>query len=128
MKQGVAAKANPSNLIMVGGTASLDDMIRSVKRGVLITRFWYIRPLNPRIISYTGLTRDGTFLIENGKIARPVTNFRFNQSLAELLANVEMAGPASRVAADESGSPGNPIVVPALKVKEFTLASVSDAI
>jgi len=73
-------------------------------------------------------TRDGTFLIENGKIARPVTNFRFNQSLADLLANVELAGRATRVAADESSSVGTPVVVPPLKVKEFTLSSVSDAI
>ena len=128
MKQGIAPRAAPPNFIMSGGTASLDDMIRSVKRGVLITRFWYIRPLNPRIMSFTGLTRDGTFLIENGKIARPVTNFRFNQSIAELLANVEMVGRATRVAADETGSPGMPVVVPALKVKDFNLASVSDAI
>jgi predicted Zn-dependent protease len=128
MKQGVPAKANPSNFIMPGGDAPLEDMIKSVKRGVLITRFWYIRPLNPRTIAVTGLTRDGTFLIENGKIARPVTNFRFNQSLAELLANVEMLGRPTRVAADESSSPGVPAVVPPLKVKDFTLASVSDAI
>ena len=99
-----------------------------MKRGVLITRFWYIRPLNPRIISFTGLTRDGTFLIENGKIARPVTNFRFNQSLTELLANVEMLGRPIRVSADESSSVGVPIVVPALTVRGFFLSSVSDAI
>jgi len=128
MKQGVQPKANPSNFIMSGGDASLDDMIKSVKRGLLITRFWYIRPLNPRTVAFTGLTRDGTFLIENGKIARPVTNFRFNQSLAELLANVEMLGPATRVAADESGETGPPVVVPAMKVRAFTLSSVSDAI
>jgi predicted Zn-dependent protease len=128
MKQGVPPRAGPSNFIMSGTDASIEDLIRSVKRGVLITRFWYIRPLNPRIISFTGLTRDGTFLIENGKIARPVTNFRFNQSLAELLANVEMLGRPSRVAANESSSVGTPVVVPPLKVKAFTLASVSDAI
>jgi predicted Zn-dependent protease len=128
MKQGVQAKANPANFIMAGGSATLDEMIRSVKRGVLITRLWYIRQLNPRTIAFTGLTRDGTFLIENGRIARPVTNFRFNQSIAELLANVEMVGRPERVAADESGAAGVPIVVPPLKVKEFTLASVSDAI
>src|SRR5205814_2833199 len=116
-----------SNLIMSGGDAGVDDMIKATKRGVLITRFWYIRPLNPRIVSFTGLTRDGTFLIENGKIARPVTNFRFNQSLADLLAKVEMLGRPTRVAADESSSTGTPVIVPALKVKEFMLASVSDA-
>jgi predicted Zn-dependent protease len=128
MKQGTQPKANPANFIMSGGNASLDDMIRSVKRGVLITRFWYIRQLNPRTIAFTGLTRDGTFLIENGRIARPVSNFRFNQSIAELLANVQMAGRPVRVAADESSAAGVPIIVPPLKVKEFTLASVSDAI
>jgi predicted Zn-dependent protease len=128
MKQGVAPKPGPANFLMSGGSASLEDMIGSVKRGVLITRFWYIRSLNPRIISFTGLTRDGTFLIENGRISRPVTNFRFNQSLAELLANIEILGRSTRVAADESGSVGTPVVVPALKVRAFNLSSVSDAI
>lgn len=113
---------------MSGSDVPLDDLIRSVKRGVLITRFWYIRPLNPRTVAFTGLTRDGTFLIENGKIARPVTNFRFNQSLAELLANVEITGRPVRVAADETGATGLAVVVPPLKVREFTLSSVSEAI
>jgi predicted Zn-dependent protease len=124
----VAPKAPPANLIMSGGEASVEDMIKSVKRGVLLSRFWYIRPLNPRIISHTGLTRDGTFLIENGKISRPVTNFRFNQSLAELLQNVEMLGRPTRVAASENSSVSVPIVVPALTVRGFFLSSVSDAI
>jgi predicted Zn-dependent protease len=127
-RQGVVPKPGPANFIMSGGTASVEDMIKATKRGVLITRFWYIRALNPRIVSYTGLTRDGTFLIENGRVARPLTNFRFNQSLADLLANVEMLGRPMRVAADESSTVGMPVVVPALKVKEFTLSSVSDAV
>ncbi len=120
--------AGPSNLIMAGGEDSLEDMIASTERGVLLTRFWYIRGLNPRIISYTGLTRDGTFLIEDGQISRPVTNFRFNQSLVEMLQNVEMVGPSTRVAASENSSVSTPIVVPALKVGGFNLSSVSDAI
>ncbi|HET9358967.1 MAG TPA: metallopeptidase TldD-related protein [Vicinamibacterales bacterium] len=124
----VAPKAPPSNLIMSGGDASVEDMIKSVKRGVLLSRFWYIRPLNPRIISHTGLTRDGTFLIENGRISRPVTNFRFNQSLADLLQNVEILGRPTRVAASENSSVGPPVVVPALTVRGFSLSSVSDAI
>ena len=127
-QKGVPAKPGPSNFIMSGGGVSVEDMIRDTKRGVLITRFWYIRGLNPRIISFTGLTRDGTFLVENGKIARPVTNFRFNQSLADLLSNVELLGRPTRVAADESSSAGTPVVIPALKVKDFNLASISDAI
>jgi predicted Zn-dependent protease len=127
-QKGVDALPRPSNLIMQGGTDSLEDMIASTDRGVLITRFWYIRGLNPRIISYTGLTRDGTFLIEDGKIARPVTNFRFNQSLAQMLQNIEMLGPSVRVAASENSSVASPIVVPALKLRDFNLSSVSDAI
>ena len=119
---------SPSNLIMAGGENSLEEMIASTERGVLLTRFWYIRGLNPRIISYTGLTRDGTFLIEDGRISRPITNFRFNQSLTEMLQNVEMVGPSVRVAASENSSVGRPIVVPSLKVNNFNLSSVSDAI
>lgn len=120
--------ASPSNLIMAGGNDSLEEMIASTRRGVLITRFWYIRGLNPRVISYTGLTRDGTFLIENGRITRPVTNFRFNQSMVDMLRNIEMLSPSVRVAASESSSVSTPIVVPAIKVANFNLSSVSDAI
>ena len=127
-KKGVAAKASGTNFLMSGGTSSVEDMIKETRRGVLITRFWYIRGLNPRIASFTGLTRDGTFLIENGKISRPVTNFRFNQSLSEMLANVQMLGTPTRVCASEASTVGPPIVVPALKVKDFLLSSVSDAI
>ena len=124
----MASKPGMSNFIMQGTDASLADLIGAVKRGVLITRFWYIRPLNPRMLALTGITRDGTFLIENGRISRPVTNFRFNQSLADLLRNVEMFGRPTRVCASENSSVGPPIIVPALKVRAFNLASVSDAI
>ena len=127
-KQNVTSKPAMSNFIMTGGAATLEDLIASVQRGVLISRFWYIRPLNPRMLTQTGITRDGTFLIENGRISRPVTNFRFNQSLAELLKNVEMMGQPTRVCASENSSAGPPVVVPALKVRAFNLASVSEAI
>ena len=118
----------PSNFILDGGADSLEEMIASTERGVLITRFWYIRGLNPRTLAYTGLTRDGTFLIENGKISRPVNNFRFNQSLAEMLTKVDAIGPSVRVAAGENSSVGSAIKAPALKVRDFHLASRSDAI
>jgi predicted Zn-dependent protease len=127
-RQNTAPRPSMSNFIMSGGTASLEDLVASVKRGVLITRFWYIRALNPRMLVQTGLTRDGTFLIENGRISRPVTNFRFNQSLAELLTNVEMMGRPTRVCASEDSTVGPPMVVPPLKVRAFNLSSVSDAI
>ncbi len=127
-KQQVAPRPGMSNFVMAGGDASLADLIASVKRGVLISRFWYIRPLNPRLLSQTGITRDGTFLIENGKVTRPVTNFRFNQSLADLLKSVELLGRPTRVCASENSSVGSPIIVPAMKVRAFNLSSVSEAI
>lgn len=127
-RRGVGPRPPPQNLIMSGGDTTVQEMIESTRRGVLITRFWYIRGLNPRTMSYTGLTRDGTFLIENGRISRPVTNFRFNQSMVSLLQNVEMLGRPTRVAASENSSVSAPIVVPALKVRSFNLSSVSDAI
>ena len=127
-KQGTASKPGPSNLILDGGSDTLEEMIASTERGVLITRFWYIRGLNPRTLAYTGLTRDGTFLIEGGKIARPVNNFRFNQSLAEMLSKIEMIGPSARVAAGENSSVAAAVKAPAIKVRDFLLASRSDAI
>ncbi len=127
-RQGTDPRSGPANIIMSGGSASVDDMIRSTRRGVLITRFWYIRGLNPRTLAYTGLTRDGTFLIENGRISQPVNNFRFNQSLVDMLSNIQMLGRPTRVAAGENSSVGTPMVVPAMKVSNFHLASVSDAI
>lgn len=127
-RQGAAPRPSMPNFVMNGGDASLEDLIASVKRGVLITRFWYIRPLNPRMLVQTGLTRDGTFLIENGRISRPVTNFRFNQSLADLLSNVEVMGRPTRVCSSEDSEAGPPVIVPALKVRAFNLSSVSDAI
>jgi len=127
-RQKVASKPGMANFVMQGTDASLDDLIASVKRGVLISRFWYIRALNPRALTLTGLTRDGTFLIENGRISRPITNFRFNQSMGDLLKSVEMAGRPTRVCASENSSAGPPVIVPPLKVRAFNLASVSDAI
>jgi predicted Zn-dependent protease len=112
-------------LKLTGGTSSVAEMIRATPRGLLVTRFWYIRPVDPRTLLLTGLTRDGTFLIENGKIAKPVQNLRFNESPLFMLNNVEMVGRPERIAGTESG--GN-IVLPALKVREFNFTSVSEAV
>ena len=76
----------------------MDDMIKSTPRGILVTRLWYLRQVDPRTILYTGLTRDGTFLIENGKISKAIKNFRFNESPLFLLNNLEAIGPAVRLA------------------------------
>jgi predicted Zn-dependent protease len=116
----------PTNLVMEGGKTSIDDMIRDTRRGVLVTRFWYIREVDPQTLLLTGLTRDGTFLIENGKISRPIKNFRFNESPVNMLNNVIAMTPSERAAGSEIE--GWPISVPALLVKDFTFSSLSDAV
>lgn len=117
----------PGNYMMSGGNASLDEMIRSTDRGLLVTRLWYIRPVDPRTILFTGLTRDGTFLVENGRITHAVKNLRWNESPIFLLNNVEMLGEPVRVNASESGD-GGAVMVPAVKARDFTFTSLSDAI
>jgi predicted Zn-dependent protease len=124
-KQGKQPTGNPTSFIMTGGTASLDDMIKSTQRGVLVTRLWYLREVDPRTILYTGLTRDGTFLVENGKISKAVKNFRFNDSPLFMLNNIEAIGRPVRLAGTEAGGA---VVVPPVKVKDFTFTSLSDAV
>lgn len=109
--------------------AALEDMIKSMDRGILLGRFWYIRGVDPRTVLQTGLTRDGIWYIEKGKIQYPVKNFRFNQSVMQLLApgNVDMIGKPERVGNSE-GQGGNASFLPALKVKAFTFSSQSEAV
>ncbi|WP_299461579.1 TldD/PmbA family protein [uncultured Microscilla sp.] len=118
-KKGKIYMPAPSNGIMLGGSASIQDMIKSTKKGVLVTRLWYIRSVDPQTLLYTGLTRDGTFYIENGKIKFPVKNFRFNESPVIMLNNLEELGQQQRV---------NGNLVPAMKIRDFTFTSLSDAI
>jgi predicted Zn-dependent protease len=108
---------------------AIDDMIKSMDRGLLLGRFWYIRGVDARTMLQTGLTRDGIWYIEKGKIQYPVKNFRFNQSLIELLApgNVDMIGKPERVGNSE-GQGGNAALLPALKVKKFHFSSQSEAV
>jgi predicted Zn-dependent protease len=124
-KQGKPPTGFPSSIKLVGGTASMDDMIKSTARGVLLTRLWYLRPVDPRTILFTGLTRDGTFLIENGKITKAIKNFRFNESPLFLLGNLEEMGRAVRIGGTEQGGP---VVMPAIKAKDFNFTSLSDAV
>ena len=86
------------NLVFGGGKASVDEMVRSTERGILVTRLWYIRDVDPYEKVLTGMTRDGTFLVQDGKVTGGVRNFRFNQGILEMLSNVEMMGPAVRAA------------------------------
>jgi predicted Zn-dependent protease len=125
-KSGRAAVPSPTCLTLAGGTTSTADMIKQTKRGLLITRFWYIREVDPQTVLLTGLTRDGVFLIEHGEITRPVCNFRFNESPVTMLNKVLALGPTVRAYGEEVGD--LPISVPTLLVSEFTLSSVSDAV
>jgi predicted Zn-dependent protease len=111
----------PLNIVIAGGNSSLDEMIRSTDRGILLTRVWYVREVDPTSKIETGMTRDGTFLIENGEIKSGVRNFRFNESLLEMLRNVVALGLAQRTAGEE----GFPAVVPAMKVENFNFSSVT---
>jgi predicted Zn-dependent protease len=124
-QKNVAPVPFAGNAIMEGGTASIEDMIKDTKKGVLVTRFWYIRPVDPQTLLYTGLTRDGTFYIENGKIKHPIKNFRFNESPIIMLNNLETLGKQERVVTSE-GSPNG--YIPSMKIRDFTFSSLSDAV
>jgi predicted Zn-dependent protease len=106
----------PLNLVMRGGASSIDEMIASTDRGLFITRCWYIREVDPTQKIVTGMTRDGTFWIEGGRIKHGVKNLRFNQGLIAMLNDVELMGPAVRAAGEEHESC---IVVPAMKIGHF---------
>jgi predicted Zn-dependent protease len=125
-KSGRAPVAAPTTITMRGGTTSVADMIRQTRRGLLFTRFWYIREVDPQTVLLTGLTRDGVFLIEHGAITRPVHNFRFNESPVAMLNKVRALGPSVRTYGEEGA--GLPICVPPLLVDDFTLSSTSDAV
>jgi predicted Zn-dependent protease len=111
----------PMNLVFSGGKASLEEMIASTNRGLLVTRLWYIREVDPYEKIMTGMTRDGLFLVEKGRVTSAARNFRFNQSILEMLRNVEMLGPAVRAAGEEAFE----MVVPAMKVRDFRFSEVT---
>jgi predicted Zn-dependent protease len=124
-KQGKAATGTPDGWTLEGGKASREELIKGVTRGVLITRFWYLRMVDPQTILVTGLTRDGTFLIENGEVTAPVNNFRFNESPVQMLARCDGLGPT---AIPGGGENDGGIRVPILRTHEFNLASISEAV
>ncbi|GMV31270.1 MAG: hypothetical protein AMXMBFR59_33950 [Rhodanobacteraceae bacterium] len=119
------AQGQPGNLIMVGGDKSTMDLVKSTKKGILVTRTWYIRMVDPQTVLLTGLTRDGTFYVEDGEIKYPIKNFRFNESPVIMLNNIEELGKPVRVGDDES-----PFVmmIPPMKIRDFTFTSLSDAV
>ena len=115
----------PNAFMMEGGTASIEDLIKGTDKGILVTRLWYIREVDPQTLLYTGLTRDGTFYIENGEIKFPVKNFRFNESPVIMLNNLEALGKPERTVSGESGIHG---MIPPMKIRDFTFSSLSDAV
>ncbi|MGH9451587.1 MAG: metallopeptidase TldD-related protein, partial [Terriglobia bacterium] len=108
-------------LVFEGGEETREEMIRSTGRGLLVTRFWYIREVDPYTKILTGMTRDGTFLIEDGEVKYGVRNLRFNQSLLEMLNQVEMMSAPERAAGEESVE----MVVPTMKIKDFNFSSLT---
>lgn len=118
-KTGREPLPGPGRIQMDGGSATLEELIKGTERGVLVTRMWYIRSVDPQTLLYTGLTRDGTFAIENGRIAHAIKNFRFNESPVTMLANVEELGTPLR----REGS-----MIPPMRVKDFAFTSLSDAV
>jgi predicted Zn-dependent protease len=118
-KHGGRATPGMANVIMTGGEGTVDDLIRTTERGVLVTRFWYIRSVDQQTVLVTGLTRDGTFYVENGKIQYAVKNFRFNESPVIMLNNIDALAAPVRV--------GNALIPP-MRVRDFTFTSLSDAV
>ena len=112
-------------MIMAGGSKSLEELIASTRKGVLVTRTWYIRMVDPQSLLLTGLTRDGTFYVENGKIKYPIKNFRFNESPVTILNNVEELGRPVVIGGDEVPFQ---MVLPPMKVRDFNFTSLSDAV
>ena len=124
-KKGQQPDAGTNAVKLAGGTQTTEELIASTPRGVLVTRLFYLRQVDPRTVLYTGLTRDGTFLIENGKISKAIKNFRFNESPLFMLNNLDAIGRAVRVAGTEAGGD---VVMPTLKIRDFNFTSLSDAV
>jgi predicted Zn-dependent protease len=116
---------SPVNILMKGGNGSIDDLVRSTQNGILVTRLWYIRFLDPQSVLLTGLTRDGVFKIERGRIRHALRNFRFNDSPVSVLSHIDAMSREMRTRGSESEDYS--VVCPAIRTK-FTFSSLSDAI
>ncbi|WP_293741788.1 TldD/PmbA family protein [uncultured Pedobacter sp.] len=124
-KTGIKSIPSPGGVIMQGGTKTLEELIKGTEKGILVTRLWYIRTVDPQTLLLTGLTRDGTFYIENGEIKFPVKNFRFNESPIIMLNNLDEIGIAERTVSAESEAN---YLLPPLRIRDFTFTSLSDAV
>jgi len=124
-KQNIESIPGPGSVIMEGGTKTLAQLIKETEKGILVTRLWYIRPVDPQTLLFTGLTRDGTFYIENGQIKFPIKNFRFNESPVIMLNNLDELGISERTVSSESTQSS---MIPPMKIRDFTFTSLSDAV
>jgi predicted Zn-dependent protease len=115
------------NLLMTGGSASLADMIAGTERGLLLTTLWYIRTVDPTVLLLTGLTRDGVYLVEDGEVTAAVNNFRFNESPLDLLRRATEAGVSEMTLPREWGDWATRAAMPALRIPDFHMSSVSQA-
>lgn len=118
-QQGKTPTGDLYPIVMTGSQQSVSELIANTERGIFVSRAWYVRYVNPRTLEVTGMTRDGTFWIEDGKIAYPIKNLRFNQSLPEMLANLEAIGSVERFSSS---------VIPSIKVNGFNFSSVTDSV
>jgi len=116
------------SLVMDGGDATVEQMIKSTKRGLLVSFFWYIRGVDNQTLLNTGMTRDGLFLIENGEIVAPVQNFRWNESPAVGFNNITMLGRQVPMHTGEAYDNPGTALVPAMKIEDFTMTSISPAV
>lgn len=127
-KQGKEATPGATNIIMEGGNTSVEEMIKTTDRGVLVTRFWYIRLVDPQTVLFTGLTRDGVFLIEGGRLKQAIMNFRFNETPVKMLNNLEAMSPPVRIIGSERAGAFRPVLAPAMKIRDFSFTSLSEAV
>src|SRR5881628_682535 len=113
----------PTNLVIQGkgGTKTTDELVSELDKGLLLTRLWYIIEVEPRTKNLTGMTRDGTFLVENGEIKRPVKNLRFNQSLLDLFKNIDGFTEPAR----NTSFTGTAMLQPGILARDFNFTSVS---
>jgi predicted Zn-dependent protease len=128
-RAGVAAAPPVDNLVLElpGAAATTADLVSHVERGLLLTCLWYIREVDPATLLLTGLTRDGVYLVENGKVLGAVNNFRFNESPVDVLARTVEAGASRRALGREFGEWVNRAAMPPLRVGAFNMSSVSQA-
>ena len=119
-KNNLAVKPAPNNLVLTGDGTPLEQLVRSTEDGILVTRFWYIRSTDARTLGFTGMTRDGTYRIENGEVTHPVVDMRWNESVLKVLDHVVASG--KPVATGEFMA----MAMPALKIEDFHFTSLSN--